>query len=86
MNEAGVRGYDMTLWQGVFVPAGTPKEIINLLSTTILKLLEDPETKARLNKAGVQIAPMNQTQFSELYFSEIARWKQVMEKTNSKLE
>ena len=86
MNEAGVRGYDMTLWQGVFVPAGTPKEIINLLSTTILKLLEDPETKARLNKAGVQIAPMNQTQFSELYFSEIARWKQVMEKTNIKLE
>jgi len=86
MNEAGVKGYDMTLWQGVFVPAGTSKEIINLLSTTILKLLEDPETKARLNKAGVQIAPMNQVQFSELYFSEIARWKQVMEKTNIKLE
>ena len=86
MIEAGVKGYDMTLWQGVFVPAGTPKDIINLLSTTILKLLEDPETKARLSKAGVQIAPMNQVQFSELYFSEIARWKQVMEKTNIKLE
>ena len=86
MNEAGVRGYDMTLWQGVFVPAGTPKEIMNLLSTTILKLLDDPETKARLNKAGVQITPMNQIQFSELYFSDITRWKQVMEKTNIKLE
>ena len=86
IQEAGVKGYEHTLWQGVFVPAGTTKEIINTLNNTILKMLETPDLKERLVKAGVQIAPLNSQQFSELYNSDIARWKIVIEKVKIKLD
>jgi tripartite-type tricarboxylate transporter receptor subunit TctC len=85
MQEAGVKGYEMALWQGVFVPAGTPPAIINTLSTTVLKILDTPEMKERFVKAGVQMAPMNTQQFSDLYTSDIARWKVVIEKAKIKL-
>jgi tripartite-type tricarboxylate transporter receptor subunit TctC len=84
--EAGVPGYEMTLWQGMFAPIGTPRAIINQLSTSTLKVMESPELKERFVKAGVQIAPLNQTQFSELYFADIERWKRVIEKSKIKLD
>ena len=86
MQEAGVKGYEMALWQGMFVPAGTPQNIVKELSNSTLKILETPEMKDRFQKAGVQIAPMNTQQFSDLYFSDIARWKVVMEKAKIKLD
>ena len=86
MQEAGVKGYEMALWQGMFVPAGTPPAIISTLNTTMLKILETPEMKERFVKAGVQIAPMNTQQFTDLYNSDIARWKVVIEKAKIKLD
>jgi tripartite-type tricarboxylate transporter receptor subunit TctC len=86
MQEAGVKGYEMALWQGMFVPAGTSPAIINTLSATILKILDTPEMKERFVKAGVQIAPMNTQQFTDLYVSDIARWKVVIEKAKIKLD
>ncbi|CAM3788470.1 Bug family tripartite tricarboxylate transporter substrate binding protein [Polynucleobacter brandtiae] len=86
MQEAGIKGYEMALWQGMFVPAGTPPAIISALSSTVLKILETPEMKDRFIKAGVQIAPMNTLQFTDLYISDIARWKVVIEKAKIKLD
>jgi len=86
IQEAGVKGYEMALWQGMFVPAGTPPVVINTLSKTILKILETPEMKERFVKAGVQIAPMTTQQFTDLYVSDIARWKVVIEKAKIKLD
>ncbi|MBU3583197.1 tripartite tricarboxylate transporter substrate binding protein [Polynucleobacter sp. 15G-AUS-farblos] len=86
LQEAGVKGYEMSLWQGVFVPAGTPSSIVQTLNTTILKILETPEMKDRFVKAGVQIAPLNTQQFTDLYNSDIARWKVVIEKAKIKLD
>jgi len=86
IQEAGVKGYEMALWQGMFVPAGTSPAIIKELNNSVLKILETPEMKDRFQKAGVQIAPMNTQQFSDLYFSDIARWKVVIEKAKIKLD
>jgi tripartite-type tricarboxylate transporter receptor subunit TctC len=86
MQEAGVKGYEMALWQGMFVSAGTSKEIIGTLNNVILKILDTPELKERFIKAGVQNAPMNTQQFTELYNSDIARWKVVIEKAKIKLD
>ena len=86
MQEAGVKGYEMALWQGIFVPAGTPPAIISALNSAVLKILDTPEMKERFVKAGVQIAPMNTQQFTDLYISDIARWKVVIEKAKIKLD
>jgi tripartite-type tricarboxylate transporter receptor subunit TctC len=86
MQEAGVKAYEMALWQGVFVPAGTPTAIVQTLNNTILKILDTPEMKERFIKAGVQVAPLNTQQFADLYSSDIARWKVVIEKSKIKLD
>ncbi|MES2586806.1 MAG: tripartite tricarboxylate transporter substrate binding protein [Pseudomonadota bacterium] len=86
IQEAGVKGYEMALWQGMFVPAGTPAAIVRALNNAVLKILDTPEMKERFIKAGVQIAPMNTQQFTELYASDIARWKVVIEKAKIKLD
>jgi tripartite-type tricarboxylate transporter receptor subunit TctC len=86
MQEAGVKAYEMALWQGVFVPAGTPTAIVQTLNNTILKILDTPEMKERFVKAGVQVAPLNTQQFADLYNSDIARWKVVIEKAKIKLD
>ena len=86
IQEAGVKGYEMALWQGMFVPAGTPAKIVSTLNNAVLKILETPEMKERFVRAGVQIAPMNTQQFTELYVSDIARWKVVIEKAKIKLD
>ena len=86
IQEAGVKGYEMALWQGMFVPAGTPTSIVQALNSAVLKILETPDMKERFQKAGVQIAPMNTQQFTDLYNSDIARWKVVIEKAKIKLD
>jgi tripartite-type tricarboxylate transporter receptor subunit TctC len=86
IQEAGVKGYEMALWQGMFVPAGTPTSIVSTLNKAVLKILDTPEMKERFIKAGVQIAPMNTQQFTELYTSDIARWKVIIERAKIKLD
>jgi tripartite-type tricarboxylate transporter receptor subunit TctC len=86
MQESGVKDYEQTLWQGTFLPAGVPKELADFISASVLKLLEDPVMRERLAKAGAQVAPMSSARFSELYLSDIARWKRVISSAKIKLE
>jgi tripartite-type tricarboxylate transporter receptor subunit TctC len=86
MQEAGTKDYEMTLWQGVFLAAGTPKEVSDFIGASVLKLLEDPAMRERLTKAGAQIAPLSGPRFSEMYIADIARWKRIISAANIKLE
>ena len=86
MQESGVKDYEQTLWQGIFLPAGAPKELADFISASVLKLLEDPLMRERLAKAGAQVAPLSRAGFSELYLADIARWKRVISSAKIKLE
>lgn len=86
MQEAGVPGYDHTLWQGVFLPASTPREIADAVGASVLKLLEDPAMRERLTAAGAQVAVLPRAGFTDLYLKDIERWKQVIQKQNIKLQ
>lgn len=86
MQEAGVKGYEMTLWQGVFLPAATPPEISALVGASVLKLLDDPAMRERLSTAGAQVAPMPRARFTEMYLNDIERWKRVIQAQNIKLQ
>ncbi len=86
MIEAGVPGYEITLWQGLFVPAGTPNEVIDFISGSVLKLLDEPVMKERMTKAGIIIAPLAREQFAKMYVDDVARWKKVIPAAGIKLE
>ncbi len=86
MKEAGLADYEMTLWQGVFLPSGVSKELADFIGASVLKLLDDPAMRERLTKAGAQITPMNRAAFTELYLGDIARWKVIIPAAKIKLE
>lgn len=53
--EAGLKGFELEAWVGIFAPAGTPADVVSKLSSQIKAALELPETKTRANGAGVEL-------------------------------
>jgi len=75
--ELGLPGFDVSSWQGLVAPAGTPKDILSRLHRDVLKVLTDPEVKEQFARQGAEAAPSTPEKFGEYVRSEIFRWKQV---------
>ncbi len=84
--EAGVPGYELSVWFGVLAPAGTPREIIARLNTEIVKVLNAPEVKDRFAKQGVEVRTSTPEQFGEFLRSEVGRWAKVVQDANIKAD
>jgi tripartite-type tricarboxylate transporter receptor subunit TctC len=83
--EAGLPGYEAVLWQGVFAPAGTPKEIVAKIAADVNALLDSADMKEKMSTAGVQILRSTPEQFDAYYRADIARWRRVIKASNIKL-
>ncbi|SHN33257.1 tripartite tricarboxylate transporter substrate binding protein [Rhizobacter sp. OV335] len=57
LDELGIKGFEVTAWQGLFVPHGTPAEIVARLTQEMHKAITTPEVKARLEEFGLDVAP-----------------------------
>ena len=77
-TEAGVSGYDASVWWGLVAPAKTPKEIVARLSTEALKALENDGVKEKLLGLGAVIDPAGPDQFGKFLKDEIEKWAQVI--------
>jgi tripartite-type tricarboxylate transporter receptor subunit TctC len=86
MAESGVPDYDMVLWQGVFVPAGTPKFIVDRIAADLAHILETPDMKERMAGAGVQIFSLGADKFGDYYRSDIARWRGIVKQAGISLD
>ena len=84
--ESGLPGYEAVLWQGYFAPAGTPREVVNKLSTDINRVLVMPDTVERLAAAGTDPFPGSPDQFAAFLKSEIDKWGTVVRRIGLKLE
>ena len=75
MEEAGYPGFISGSWQGVFVPAGTPKEIVDRLYGVLVQAMISPEVVARLATGGVEaITSASPAAFADYVASETQRW------------
>jgi tripartite-type tricarboxylate transporter receptor subunit TctC len=84
--EAGVPGYDVTTWQGLLAPAGTPRDIVARLNAEIVKVVQLSDVKERLAGEGAEPGRMTPEQFSSHIKSEIARWAPVIKASGAKLD
>ena len=85
--ESGLPGYEITVWSGLIVPAGTPKPIIERLNAAVNKILETPVVRNRLTTdLGLQLAGGSPEQFARLIRSETRKWKDVAEKAGIRAE
>jgi tripartite-type tricarboxylate transporter receptor subunit TctC len=83
MDEAGVKGYEATIWLGMLAPKGTPREVVDKLNADIRKVLADPEAMSLMHKAGVEVATSTPEEFQALMQQELDRWGKVVKETGA---
>jgi tripartite-type tricarboxylate transporter receptor subunit TctC len=86
MQEAGVPGYDASVWLALLAPAGTPRDIVNKLNAEIGKAMSHPETRDALYKAGVEVSHSTPEAITDYMALEMARWGKVVQDTGTKLQ
>jgi tripartite-type tricarboxylate transporter receptor subunit TctC len=84
--EAGVRGYDVTAWQALFVPAKTPPEIVRKISADTYTALADPTIKDKLAQTGYVAEGSSPEELEKLLTSEIVRWSAVIKSVGIKID
>jgi tripartite-type tricarboxylate transporter receptor subunit TctC len=78
--------FDLTLWQGFFAPAATPKPVVERLTTEINKILASPEMQAKLRDAGADVRIGSSEQFSAFTKSEADKYAQIIKESGVKPE
>jgi tripartite-type tricarboxylate transporter receptor subunit TctC len=73
-SEAGLKGFELEAWMGLFAPAGTPPDVIAKLSATVKQALEQPDTKKRAAAAGVELRYMAPKELDALVKTETDFW------------
>ena len=84
--EAGVPGFDVTVWFGVLAPAGTPREIIQRLNAESTKIINSVDVADKFMKQGVSPSTGTPEQFGDLVKSEVVRWAKVIKDAGIKAD
>jgi tripartite-type tricarboxylate transporter receptor subunit TctC len=87
LAEAGVPGFDLSTWFGVFVPGGTPRDIVTRLNAEVVKALDAPDMRERLGKMGAE-PPADNTpeRFAAFIRSESDKYARVIKSSGAKVE
>jgi len=84
--ESGVPGFDVSAWNGVFVPAGVPAPIVAKLNADIAAAVKAPELRARLTAEGGDVVGNSSEEFSRFIRNDIAMWAKVVKATGLRTE
>ncbi len=86
LDEAGLKGYQIVGWNGLFVPAGTPPVIVNKLHAEVVKALALPDVKERLATMGADGVGDTPQHFASFIKAEIPKWAKVVKDAGLKVE
>jgi tripartite-type tricarboxylate transporter receptor subunit TctC len=88
-DEAGLPGFFMTLWSGMWVPKDTPKEIVAKLNAAVVDALNDPAVSKQLENLGLQMPPKDKQSpqaLGEWQKAEIAKWWPMIRSANVRMD
>ena len=83
LDEAGVPGFDATIWLALLAPPGTPRDIVMKLHDEVSKVLATPEARRLMKSAGVDVATSTPEELAALMQSELDRWGKVVRETGA---
>ncbi|MDI9331342.1 MAG: tripartite tricarboxylate transporter substrate binding protein [Alphaproteobacteria bacterium] len=86
VGEAGVAGYEATIWLGLMAPKGTPKEVIDRLNATINQALRQNEVRQLWAKQGATPMVMSPSEFEKYLNDDIQKWGAVIKAANIKVD
>ena len=84
--EAGLPGWQMSAWFGIFAPKDTSPEIVRLLNGKLQAVIDDPKTRQRLLEIGAEPVGGPEQSFAERYRADYRYWGQVIKESGIKLE
>jgi tripartite-type tricarboxylate transporter receptor subunit TctC len=79
LAEAGLPGFDVSAWTGLFAPAGTPLSVIDRLNAETRKILDDQKYVALIHSMGTDVTASSPQEFGEFVRDDVARWKKVID-------
>jgi len=83
MEEAGVPGYEATIWLALLAPKGTPPDIVQKINAAVTQVLSKPDARKLMNSAGVNVATSSPEELERLLVSELDRWGKVVRETGA---
>lgn len=86
MEEAGIKGVEMSAWYGIYAPASMPKPVVDRLNAEVNKVIAMPETQARLSSIGADLTPQSPAQFLAFHNAENKRYGDLIRKNGIKLD
>ena len=86
LTEAGVPGYEATIWLGIMAPRGTPQPVVDRLNEAISKIVGTPEIKQQWSRQGAVPMVMNPAAFARYLNEDIGKWAGVIKSANIKLD
>jgi tripartite-type tricarboxylate transporter receptor subunit TctC len=86
MAEAGLPGFDISTWYGLFAPAGTPGAIVAKWNADVTKILNAPDVRARFVADGAEPAPDTPEQFSQFIAAELAKYARIVKASGAKVD
>lgn len=86
LSEAGVPGYEATIWVGLMAPKGTPKEVIDRLNQAVSKIASQSDVRQQWSKQGAVPMVMNPAVFDKYIQDDVAKWAQVIRVANIKMD
>jgi tripartite-type tricarboxylate transporter receptor subunit TctC len=86
ISEAGVKGYETTIWLGLMAPTGTPRPVIDRLNAEVVKIIARPDVKKAWNEQGAEPMSMTPAEFEKYLNADIAKWAKVVKSAGMKPE
>jgi tripartite-type tricarboxylate transporter receptor subunit TctC len=86
VSEAGVPGYEATIWLGLMAPAGTPRAVLEKLNAAVNKVLAEPDVKATFTKQGAVPMGMPIDEFDRFLRADIVKWAKVVRISGAKVD
>jgi tripartite-type tricarboxylate transporter receptor subunit TctC len=78
VEEAGVKNYEVTSWNGVFAPRGTPPQVVSTMNATLKQVLALPEVKQRLLELGIEARTSSPEELMTLFKADVKKWDDVI--------
>ena len=86
VSEAGVKGYEATIWLGIMAPAGTPRAVVDRLNSELTRVMSRADVKKAWNEQGAEPMVMTPAEFHKYLTEDIAKWARIVKLSGARAD